>query len=375
MFFKDLKLLNFKNYETVHLEFHPKVNVIYGMNGVGKTNILDALHFLSMVKSNFHQKDLLAVQNGKNMCRVEANLEKDNKAIQLVLKFLENKGKELSLNKKVYERFIDHIGLIPVVFSAPKDIHLLTGSSADRRNLLDRVLSQLDRNYLLNLALYKNLLKQRNALLKQGVQEKSELQNDLLVSYSERMSAPAIYIFRKRQEFIDAFEILLKRRYKQISKGKEQISCSYVSQLQDYSFEVWADKNSQFDILSKRTNAGVHKDDLIFYLDQNPAKEMASQGQLKSLILSLKFALYDTLNQEKNDLPILLLDDIFAKLDRERIYELIHLLVKEQMGQIFITDTDSERIEVIMKEINVPYRKFEIENGSIKIQEDVRARI
>ena len=375
MFFKDLKLLNFKNYETVHLEFHPKVNIIHGMNGVGKTNILDALHFLSMVKSNFHQKDQLAIKNGTKQCRIEANLLIRDEKSHIVLKFLESKKKELSLNKKVYERFADHIGLIPIVFSAPKDIHLLTGSSADRRNLLDRVLSQLDKNYLLNLALYKNLLKQRNALLKQGPAENSRLQLDLLNSYAERMAAPAQYIFEKRQQFIVSFEGLLKTRYEQISKGKEKVSCLYVSQLQTHAFPVWIDKNQQYDLISKRTNAGIHKDDLVFYLDQNPAKEMASQGQLKSLILSLKFALYDLLNEKKNDAPILLLDDIFAKLDRERIYELIHLLVKEQMGQIFITDTDAERIEVIMKEINVSYRKFEIENGSIKIQEDVQSRV
>lgn len=366
-----LKLVQFKNYQEVYFDFHDRINIIFGLNGMGKTNVLDALHYLCMVKSNFSNRDQFSVQHEKGFFRLEGAFCKSNNQYDIALKFADHQGKEMCLNSKVYEKLSDHIGLVPVVFSAPKDIYLLTGASTERRNLLDRVLSQLDHEYLSNLSLYKNLLKHRNALLKAWLVKKVPKDLDLLVSYSERMTCPATYISKARNDFIGELNAGIKKRYEQISKERELVSCRYKSELINQNLAILMDKNHSYDIASGRTNSGVHKDDIEFYIDGFPAKDMASQGQLKSLMLSLKFALYDILYEEKQDKPILLLDDIFAKLDRERIRELIKLILEQDMGQVFITDTDIKRMDEIMAEINLPYRKFEIEYGKIRSVENM----
>lgn len=368
-----LKLVQFKNYSESEFNFHDHLNIIFGLNGMGKTNILDALHYLCMVKSNFNNRDQSAIMLDRKFLRLEGKFSRRDQKYDVSLTYSADQGKEIKLNKKVHERLSDHIGLIPVVFSAPKDIQLLTGASSDRRSLLDRVLSQLDMEYLHNLGVYKNLLKHRNALLKSWQAGKIKREMELLDSYTERMAGPAKYLFEARLKFIDDINTAVSKRYAQISKAREKVRCAYKTELSAYNFSVLMDKNKSYDMASGRTNAGIHKDDLVFYLDDIPAKEMASQGQLKSLILAIKFALYDVLYKEKKDKPILLLDDIFAKLDRERILELIQLILDEDMGQVFITDTDVKRLDEIMFQVNRSYRKFEIENGRIRTIEDMEA--
>ncbi len=363
-----LKLTNFRNYEFQELKFSPHLNLIAGLNGMGKTNLLDAVYYLCMGKSHFTGTDRNVVRHKEDFFRLEGQFFLNKKEEKIVAKVQPGKLKVFEKNDIPYERLADHVGLLPVVFKAPDDTALALEGSEERRRFLDNTLCQVDQQYLWHLMQYKKVLQNRNALLKQFAEQRS-FEPALLEVYDQQMNEPANYIFEKRKEFIETFEPKFNEFYQIICDGKEQVKCTYRSQLSENSFFDKIKNAVEKDRVLQRTTVGIHKDDLQFKMDDRPLKVFASQGQLKSFVLSLKLAQYDCLKTEKEITPILLLDDLFDKLDDRRVKHLLELLVKGDFGQVFITDTHPERSEEIAKHFGSDYEKFIIANGSLMTNE------
>ena len=276
----------------------------------------------------------------------------------------QRKKKIFERNGVAYDKLIEHIGLLPVVMIVPDDTELATGGSEIRRRLIDNTLSQLDRSYLNQLMRYNRLLKQRNAgLKKMGLEKKF---NDLLLrSYSSQMAEPANQIFEKRKAFLEAFSKTFNAYYQRISGQAETVECKYNSQLEESTFEELHSSQLEKDKILQRTTAGPHKDDLRFFISGYPLKQFASQGQLKSFVLALKLAQFEFLRIEKKERPILLLDDIFDKLDAHRVRQLVELLMEQNFGQICITDTHENRLKEIVKDLDEHGKMFVVSHGVV----------
>lgn len=366
MFLKSIRLTHFKNYLSEKFTFSEKINCVVGLNGMGKTNLLDAIYFLCMCKSRFSNSDrYILLKDEKepvDFFRLEGQFFKNDKKLKVVAKVRPGNLKEFECEGAQYERLYEHVGVFPVIFVAPDDASLLLDGSESRRLLMDNVLSQMYPEYLLALVGYNRILKQRNAALKQFA-EKGGFSPTLIQAYDEQMLAPAQLIFEHRSRFTEAFSPLLESFYKTISGGREQAGCKYESDLQGGDFQAILKKNADKDRLLARTTAGVHRDDIAFEMDGFPLKRFASQGQLKSFVLAAKLAQYESLRLQKKDPPILLLDDLFDKLDDTRVKNLLALLSGTQFGQIFLTDTHEQRAEEIVKEYYPDFKKIIIENG------------
>ncbi len=363
MFLQSLKLTQFKNYENQQLELSPQLNCFVGKNGMGKTNLLDAIYYLCMCKSALAMPDSNLVLHNKDFFRLEGLFFKAEKKYKIVGKVVPRKKKEIECNAIPYKRLIEHIGFLPVVMIVPDDTRLATEGSEDRRRFLDNTLSQIDSAYLTALVQYNRLLKQRNAALKQmGAQRNYD--PALLRTYDQQMEAPAGLIYQKRKDFQFLLLPLLQEYYSVISNAQESVSCSYKSQLHDTSFADLLQEVGEKDRILQRTTAGVHRDDLLFKIGDYPLKKYASQGQLKSFVLALKLAQYEVLRKEKKEQPILLLDDIFDKLDRSRVKHLVSLLLERDFGQVFITDTHEDRLGTILSEFALDYCTFVVNEGS-----------
>ena len=353
------------------LEFCPRLNLIAGLNGMGKTNLLDAVYYLCMGKSHFTSTDRNVVRQGESFFRLEGQFVFDEKPRlpggrkeKITAKVQPGKQKVFEKNKSAYLRLSDHVGLLPVVFNSPDDTALALEGSEARRRFLDNTLCQLDSQYLTHLVSYNRLLQKRNALLKQFAEQRT-FNAELLEVLGEQMAAPALFIFEKRKTFVDAFSPVFNRYHQIICGGNESVDCQYRSQLLDNQFSELLKNAVEKDRILQRTTAGTHKDDLRFRMDGRPLKRFASQGQLKSFVLALKLAQFDCLKNEKETMPILLLDDLFDKLDVQRVEHLLELLVKGDFGQVFITDTHPERSEEIAKHFGSDYEKFIIVHGSV----------
>lgn len=360
-----LRLHHFKNYESEYFEFSPKYNAIVGNNGMGKTNLLDAVYFSCMTKSNFIKLDKSLVMKEAAFLRTVAAIEKLGKMDRIVCKFDIKKKKIFEVNDKPYEKLSDHVGKFPVVFIVPGDQILITEGSKERRKLLDNTLSQLDAKYLDHLFKYNALLNQRNAYLKSSMKSGS-FSKALAVTYTERMADSANYIFEKRKFFIERFSDRFASKYRLISNEQEIASCEYKSPMLNASFIEASLQNIDKDRFSGRTSFGIHRDDIIFYMNDEQVKYFASQGQTKSFILSIKLTQFEIIAEETGVKPILLLDDLFDKLDHNRVKNLIALLEMEEVDQVFISDTDEERIVNILQKMNVPYKKLVIQEGRQK---------
>jgi len=380
-----LNILNYRNIREASLEFSPKLNCFVGLNGQGKTNVLDAIYLLSFTKSAFTSQDSLNITHGEEMAMVQgvyngglmngdASLNGESFTISYGLR----KGvkKQFRKDKKDYPRLIDHIGLIPLVMISPSDQQLIDEGSDERRRFMDIVISQLDRKYLDALNKYNALLKQRNALLKQLADKyPSPLQGEsegaaLLEVLEWQMVEPAEYIFKARTEFFEAFEPYFTKVYRQIA-GEEAPRLRYISQLQDRDLREAYVKTRQRDLILGWTSQGIHKDDLDMRLGDYPLKQVGSQGQQRTFVLAMKLAqcLYLSKCQMSNDQsqmskPILLLDDIFDRLDSERVERIVEMVQSEDFGQIFITDTDRQHLTDILKP-NENAKIFHVENGKI----------
>ncbi len=365
MILTSLNILNYRNIREASLEFAPKLNCFVGLNGQGKTNVLDAIYLLSFAKSAFTSQDSLNITHGEEMAMVQGNYGEFTISCGL------RKGvkKQFRKDKKDYPRLIDHIGLIPLVMISPSDQQLIDEGSDERRRFMDVVISQLDRKYLDCLTTYNALLKQRNALLKQ-YGDAPNPPDDLLEVLEWQMIEPAEYIFAKRTAFFEAFEPYFAKTYAQISGSAEIPQLRYISQLQDRDLREAYVRTRQRDLILGWTSQGVHKDDLEMRLGDYPLKQVGSQGQQRTFVLAMKLAqaLYlgesGIKNQESRQKPILLLDDIFDRLDSERVERIVEMVQGDDFGQIFITDTDRQHLTEILKPNNNA-KIFHVENGQI----------
>jgi DNA replication and repair protein RecF len=461
-----IKLTNFKNYESANLTFSPQLNAFVGLNGTGKTNLLDAIYYVCMCKSYFLPLDSDVILRGTDFLRVDAVFQKEGKRERIVAKSQSKKRKIFERNDVAYAALSDHIGLLPVVMIAPDDTDLIKEGSEERRRFVDNALSQLDNLYLRHLMFYNKIVEQRNAALKKwGENDPKNAEKhvytegfspsnwqQLIETYDQQLVPSANYIFEKRQAFIVDFEPIFNFFYKKITDERETVSIVYESQLLTDNFPNLLHRHREKDRYLQRTSAGIHKDNLSFEMNGKPIRKFGSQGQLKSFVIALKLAQYhilrikneklkislDTeLSSEKvatdlvlrNDLaadsaldledkvaietaenveksvvktphlelnnelhndaelelrtqleirseqnkpvelrekPLLLLDDIFDKLDEQRVQNLLQLIVNQDFGQIFITDTHLERVEKLGIDLGIRFKKFEIENGVIK---------
>jgi DNA replication and repair protein RecF len=292
----------------------------------------------------------------------EGQFEREGKRERIVAKVIPRKKKELERNDVPYQRLSEHVGLLPVVMIAPDDTYLVSDGSEARRSFLDNTLSQIDNAYLHQLIAYNKLLKQRNALLKQ-FGEQGRYDRAMVEVYDQQMLAPAQAIHEARTAFMQGFQPLVQQAYAQISGEAESIDCTYRSKLTDTPFATLLAEAAEKDRILQRTTVGIHKDDLVFEISGYPLKRFASQGQLKSFVLSLKLAQYQVLREEKKVPPLLLLDDIFDKLDGQRVTQLLQLLQQQAFGQAFITDTDETRLSAIIRETGQPFLKYRITQG------------
>lgn len=364
MHLHELKLTNFKNYEFQSLVFSPRLNIVAGLNGMGKTNLLDAVYYLCMGKSHFQGTDRNVVRQGEEFFRLEGTFFLNEKKEKIVAKVVPGKQKTIERNDNAYPRISDHVGLLPVVFMAPDDTALALEGSEERRRFLDNTLCQLDHRYLEELVVYNKILEKRNAQLKQFA-EKNSFNPTLLEVFNRQLVEPAAYILEQRSRFIESFLPVFNEYYAVICGGTEPVDCQYRSQLTGHDFLNLLGESAEKDRILQRTTVGIHKDDLVFQLKDLPLKRFASQGQLKSFVLSLKLAQYECLRRQKGGQPILLLDDLFDKLDDNRVSQLVELLVKGDFGQVFITDTHPERAEELAQRFGGAYKKFIVENGTV----------
>lgn len=357
-----LILTNFKNYEWEEFNFHPIINCFTGLNGMGKTNLLDAIYYLSMTKSYLTSQDSMVSHFKADFFRLEGHYERLNHQEKIVAKIQVNKPKIFEVNQNPLNKLSSHIGFLPIVFIAPDDISIIMEGSEMRRKFIDNTLSQTDATYLANLIQYNRLLFQRNSLLKQLSNDKRD-EALLLKIYDEQMEKPANYIFAARSHFINHFNPVFNQIYNRISNEKEKVGISYSSKLSQFNFSELLLGSNKKDLLLQRTTEGIHKDDLIFNLEGNLLKKFASQGQRKSFLLAIKLAQFTYLKNCLGVDPILLLDDIFDKLDPTRVESLINHLMTNFSGQIFISDTHKLRIPDILKQLEVPHLHNEISEG------------
>ena len=353
MLISTLNILNYRNIREVSLEFAPKLNCFVGLNGQGKTNVLDAIYLLSFAKSSFTNQDSLNITHGEDLALVQGNYGE----FTISCGIKRGQKKQFRRDKKDYPRLIDHIGLIPLVMISPSDQQLIDEGSDERRRFMDVVISQLDRKYLDFLTQYNALLKQRNALLKQYAE--GPCPDDLLEVLEWQMTPLAEYIFKARTEFFEAFEPYFAETYSKISGSAEVPQLRYVSQLQDRDLRGAYVKTRQRDLILGWTSQGIHKDELEMRLGEWPLKQVGSQGQQRTFVLALKLAQALYIGK-----PILLLDDIFDRLDSERVERIVEMVQGEEFGQIFITDTDRQHLTEILKP-NEGAKIFHVENGCI----------
>ena len=374
MTLQSLNILNYRNIREASLEFAPKLNCFVGLNGQGKTNVLDAIYLLSFAKSSFTNQDSLNITHGEEMALVQGCYHTlytiHHTPITISCGLKRGQKKQFRRDKKDYPRLIDHIGLIPLVMISPSDQQLIDEGSDERRRFMDVVISQLDRKYLDYLTQYNALLKQRNALLKQHAE--GPCPDDLLEVLEWQMTPLAEYIFKARTEFFKSFEPYFAQVYNQIKSDdsdKSDVSeipqLRYVSQLQDRDLREAYLKTRQRDLILGWTSQGIHKDELEMRLGDYPLKQVGSQGQQRTFVLAMKLAqaLYISA-QGKQEKPILLLDDIFDRLDSERVEHIVEMVQGEEFGQIFITDTDRQHLTEILKP-SENAKIFHVENGTI----------
>ena len=359
MFTKTLKIINFKNHSEKSFDFSSEINCFVGNNGAGKTNILDALHYISMGKSFLGNSDFQNIKEDENFFSIESEIEGEEKNDIIKILLQKEAKKIIKKNEKTYERMADHIGFLPSVMISPYDANLISDGGESRRKFLDAMISQTDSEYLFNLIQYQKTLQQRNALLKY-FQKNRTFDLDSLEIYKEPITKFGTQIFKKRQLFVEAILPTIQHFYTIISKGNEKVTVIYESDLNEDNFENLLTKNLEKDRQLTYTSKGIHKDDLRFEMNGNLIKKFGSQGQQKSFLIALKLAQIKRIKEITNKNPILLLDDIFDKLDDNRVSQLIELVNEQNFGQIFITDTHKERTESVVKRINEESKIFEI---------------
>ena len=359
MILKSLSLLNYKNFESQTFEFDSKINCFVGPNGIGKTNILDAIYHLSFGKSYFNPVSSQNIKHNEEFFVIDGLyniVERDEK---IIVSLKRGQKKILKRNGKIYDRFSDHIGFLPLVIISPADRDLIIEGSDIRRKFIDSVISQSDKKYLNDLISYNKTLAQRNALLKYFAANHTFNQDSLEV-YNEQLNRFGSEIFKKRSLFLNEFVNIFKARYKAISNNNEEVDLVYKSDLFKSDLETLFKENLNKDKALQYTSVGIHKDDLLFQIEDYPVKKFGSQGQQKSFLIALKLAQFDFIKSQSGFNPILLLDDIFDKLDEQRVTQIIKLVDAEDFGQLFISDTHPERTEKAVKSVHQTYQIFNL---------------
>ena len=359
VFLKKISIINYKNILDKEYELDPKINCFVGDNGVGKTNILDAVYHLSMGKSYFNVKNDQLINRGKDYMLVDGVFELNNKNESIVFSLKIGEKKVLKRNGKPYKKFSNHIGLIPVVLISPYDNDLINEGSSERRKFIDSIISQNDKEYLINLIAYTRVIQNRNKLLKQ-YNRSVDFDLDTIKVYDDQIYKLSEPIFKARDKFIKEFTHLVLEKYKHISDDKEKISIEYKSDLINNHIENLIKDSFQKDVILQYTSVGLHKDDFVFNIDENRIKRFGSQGQQKSFLIALKLAQFDYLKNETGNSPILLMDDIFDKLDLMRVKRIVEIVNSTNFGQLFLSDTDKERIEKVLSSLNLSSKIFEV---------------
>jgi DNA replication and repair protein RecF len=365
MWLKNITLLNFKNYADATVAFSKTVNAFVGDNGAGKTNLLDAIHYLCLCKGYFNPIDTQQIKTGEDLFLIQGDFDRDDKNEKITCGVKRNQKKQFKRNKKEYDKLADHIGLFPLVMISPYDASIIMEGSEERRRFMDNVISQTDALYLDELIVYNKHLLNRNAFLKQTAINR-RYDPSLLEIFDEQLASSGNKIFEKRKQFMLDFIPLFNQHYQFLTNNSEQVNMDYFSQLNETAFETLLIQSVEKDKVLERTTTGIHKDDLIFTLREMPLKKFGSQGQQKSFLIALKLAQYSYLQKFKGFKPLLLLDDIFDKLDDRRMHKLMEMVSHHDFGQIFITDTGRERVLNIFDRIEVPVTLFEVKNGSIQ---------
>ncbi|MGE5520850.1 MAG: DNA replication/repair protein RecF [Candidatus Dadabacteria bacterium] len=354
LYLDSLRLFSFKNYFDRNFEFPERITGICGRNGVGKTNLLDAVHYLCFTKSYFTRNDQLSIHHGNYGFRIEGHFLLNDKKETTTCILRETGKKEFAINESAYTKFSKHIGHYPCVIIAPDDVQLIIGGSEERRSFVDTLLSQLNNEYLQSLIRYTKILQQRNSFLR-SFQDSFNKDLSVLDILDEQLAKEGNEIFRKRRDFLFAFLPVVKQLYNDISQRYENINLFYETEMEGIKMEDLLQTNRQKDLVVQRTSGGIHRDDLVFNLGEQAFKAIASQGQRKSLLFALKLAEVETIKQQKQLSPILLLDDVFEKLDEERIGNLLIRVSADENMQIFITDTNCQRLQEQLIKLGHPY--------------------
>ena len=363
MILKRISILNYKNLEQVELDFSPKMNCFIGQNGMGKTNLLDAVYYLSFCKSSANPIDSQNIKHNQDFFVVQGSyLTDEGEPEEVYCGLKRRQKKQFKRNKKEYSKLSDHIGLIPLVMVSPADSELILGGSEERRRFMDVVISQYDREYLSALIRYNKAMAQRNTLLKAEVEPDDELMN----VWEEMMASAGEVVFRKRNDFINEFIPTFQSFYSYISQDQEVVNLSYESHAMQGNLLQIICESRQRDRIMGYSLKGIHKDDLVMQLAEYPIKREGSQGQNKTYLVALKLAQFDFLRRTgSNTTPLLLLDDIFDKLDASRVEQIVKLVSGDKFGQIFITDTNRDHLDKILRKIEGEYKVFGVEQGAI----------
>ena len=354
-----ISLVNFKNIGSQSFDFSEKINCFVGNNGVGKTNVLDAIYYLSFTKSYFNSVAIQNIKHGESFFMIEGEYLINDRKETIVCSLKKGQKKVLKRNDKNYDKFSEHIGQIPLVIISPADRDLVIEGSETRRKFMDAVISQQNKTYLQHLLSYNKVLTQRNALLKYFAANRTFDALNLEV-YNTQLEEFGSKIYEVRKTFLKEFIPIFNERYQLISGDKEQVNLSYKSHLHDIDMKTLLKTSLEKDKVLQYTTAGIHKDDLNFEIGDYPIKKFGSQGQQKSYLIALKLAQFDFIKKQSGLTPIVLLDDIFDKLDENRVSQIVHLVNNDEFGQIFITDTHIERTEAIVKQVDEQYKVFKL---------------
>lgn len=360
MILKSISLLNYKNFDSINFEFDDRINCLVGHNGVGKTNILDAIYHLSFGKSYFNPITIQNIKHDTDFFVIEGLYDKLNRDEKVIISAKRGHKKVIKKNGKAYNTFSEHIGFLPLVIISPADRDLIINGSDTRRKFIDGVISQSDQSYLSTLLKYTKIVSQRNSLLKYFAANNT-FDSSTLEIYNQQLGEFGSLIYKKRTQFLETFTPIFIDRYEAISSGKEAVSVNYQSKLSETDLVTLLEQNLAKDRMLQYTSVGIHKDDLSFEIDGYPIKKFGSQGQQKSFLIALKLAQFDFIKKQSQVHPLLLLDDIFDKLDEQRVEHIIKLVDDKNFGQLFITDTHADRTENVVKKISQSYKIIKLE--------------
>ncbi len=361
MILEKLSILNYKNIEQVELTLSPKINCFLGSNGMGKTNLLDAIYYLSFCKSYNNPIDSQNIRHNSDFAVIQGWYDVEEKKEEFFCSLRRRQKKQFKRNKKEYERLSEHIGSLPLIMISPSDSELINGGSEERRKFIDQFLSQFDKEYLHALLNYNKALQQRNALLKL----EGAIDETLLDLWDEQLVAEGYVIYDKRKNFVDKFIPTFQKFYNFICSSNEKVELKYESHFLENDFGQLIRQRRERDKILGYTTVGIHKDDLDMQMDGYSIKRVGSQGQNKTYVVALKFAQFDFLSKAGMTLPILLMDDIFDKLDSSRVEQIINLVLDKDFGQIFITDTNREHLDEILSRTNSMYHLYEVNKGEV----------